>query len=61
MAKDRVIPCVYYVCKGVCKKGRRDAEIKGICKTCEKYKPRVRVRILNKKKAELRKLKAREF
>lgn len=56
MAKDRVIPCMYYVCKGECKKGRRDAEINGICKTCSKYKPRARVRVLNKKKEKLRKL-----
>lgn len=61
MAKDRAIPCLYYECKGKCKKGRRDAEIKGICQTCDKYKPRVKVRILNKKKAKLRDIRAKEF
>lgn len=47
---------MYYVCKGECKKGRRDAELGGICKTCSKYKPRARVRVLNKKKEKLRKM-----
>ena len=37
--KDRLAPCVYYVCKGECKKGRK-AEQNGICQNCSKYRPR---------------------
>ena len=41
MAKDRLTPCLYYVCKGECKKGR-DAEHVGYCQHCDKYKPRAK-------------------
>lgn len=59
MAKDRLTPCLYYVCKGQCTKGRK-AEHHSYCQTCDKYKPRVRERHLNKKKMELNKLKSIE-
>ena len=39
MAHFREAPCIHYVCKGECKKGR-DAEQNGICQTCSKYRPR---------------------
>ena len=50
MAKYREVTCLYYECKGMCKKGR-NAEHNGICQTCSKYKPRARVHTINKKKA----------
>lgn len=49
MAKDREIPCLYYICMGECKKGR-DANHWHYCQKCDKYRPRARVRHLNKKK-----------
>ena len=40
MAKDRTVPCIYYVCAHAeCQKGFRDVTTKR-CKTCEKYRPR---------------------
>lgn len=40
MAKDRLNPCIHYVCKGeTCKKGFKDVTL-AKCKTCEKYRPR---------------------
>lgn len=39
MAKDRLIPCIYYISKGQCSKGR-EAEQYGYCQHCNKYKPR---------------------
>lgn len=59
MAKDRQTPCKYYICAGSCTKGR-EAEHKGYCQHCGKYKPRAKVRHLNKKKAYLDKLKKTE-
>ena len=53
--KTRETPCLYYICKGQCSKGR-DAEHTGYCQHCDKYKPRVRERHLNKKKQYLDKL-----
>ena len=47
--RTRETPCLYYICKGECTKGR-DAEHTGYCQRCDKYKPRVRERHLNKKK-----------
>ena len=52
MAKDRETPCLYYICMGECKKGR-DANHWHYCQKCDKYKPRSRVRHLNKKKEKL--------
>lgn len=38
--KDRIEPCIYYVCKGAdCKKGFVDVDLKK-CKNCDKYRPR---------------------
>ena len=40
MAKDRLEPCIYYVCKGAdCKKRFKNVDMSK-CKTCEKYRPR---------------------
>ena len=53
--RDRETPCLYYICKHECTKGR-DAEHKGYCQRCDKYKPRVRERHLNQKKLYIDKL-----
>ena len=60
MAKDRLTPCLYYVCKGECKKDR-DADHGGYCQKCDKYKPRARVRHLNQKKQKLEKIRKSEM
>lgn len=57
MAKFREIPCEFYVCLHNCSKGRKDAEHKGICQTCSKYRPRAKVRLLNQKKVKLDKIR----
>lgn len=49
MAKFRETPCEYYICKGECEKGR-DAEYKGYCQKCDKYKPRAREKHKNRKR-----------
>lgn len=49
MATDRQTPCLYYVCAGLCKKGRK-ADHAHYCQHCDKYKPRARVRYRNRKK-----------
>ena len=59
MAKLRETPCLYYIAKGECYKGRQ-AEHYGYCQHCNKYKPRDKVRHLNKKKQYLEKLKKGE-
>ena len=56
MAKLRETPCLYYIAKGECSKGR-EAEHSGYCQHCNKYKPRAKIRHLNKKKQYLEKLK----
>lgn len=56
MAKDRLTPCLFYIAKGSCKKGR-DACHRGYCQHCEKYKPRAKERHLNKKKQKIEKLR----
>lgn len=56
MAKDRETPCLYYVCVGLCKKGRKVDHVH-YCQKCSKYRPRAKVRHLNRKKAELDKIK----
>ena len=39
MAKDRIAPCIYYVCKGeTCQKGFKEVDLHK-CKTCSKYRP----------------------
>ena len=60
MAKDRQTPCVSYICKGECSKGR-EADHAGYCQHCDKYKPRARVRYLNKKKQKLEKIRKKEM
>lgn len=57
--RDRETPCTYYVCKGECMKGR-DAEHTGYCQRCDKYRPRARVRHINKKKQYLDKLNRKD-
>ena len=38
--KDRIEPCIYYVCKDAdCKKGIVKVDLKK-CKNCSKYQPR---------------------
>lgn len=38
--KDRMIPCIHYVCKDAdCKKGFVKVDLKK-CKNCSKYEPR---------------------
>ena len=59
MAKTRETPCLYYICVGQCKKGR-DAQHNGYCQRCDKYKPRVRVKHINKKKVKLEKIRKNE-
>lgn len=59
MAKDRETPCLYYICMGECKKGRK-ANHWHYCQKCDKYKPRARVRRLNKKKEKLEKIRKSE-
>lgn len=59
MAVYREIPCKYYVCKGECQKGKKDAEHNGRCQTCSKYKPRARLHLPNKKKAYNDKMRGR--
>ena len=40
MAKDRLNPCIYYVCANEdCKKGFKNVTMSK-CSTCEKYRPR---------------------
>lgn len=39
MATDRQTPCLYYVCAGLCTKGRK-ADHAHYCPHCSKYKPR---------------------
>lgn len=60
MAKDRQTPCVSYICKGECSKGR-EADHAGYCQHCDLYKPRARVRYLNKKKLKLDKIRKKEM
>ncbi len=59
MATDRQTPCLYYVCAGLCKKGRK-ADHAHYCQHCNKYKPRVRVRYRNQKKEKLEKMRKEE-
>ena len=59
MAKDRIEPCVYYICAGECEKGR-EADHSGYCQTCGKYVPRVRIKHPNQKKQKLNKIRENE-
>lgn len=53
MATDRQTPCLYYVCAGLCTKGRK-ADHAHYCQHCNKYKPRARVRYKNQKTRGIR-------
>jgi hypothetical protein len=59
MAKTRETPCLYYICAGQCEKGR-DAEHTKYCQRCDKYRPRAKVKHLNKKKQKLDKIRKSE-
>ena len=59
MATDRQTPCLYYVCAGLCKKGRK-ADHAHYCQHCDKYKPKARVRYKNQKKERLEKIRRNE-
>ena len=59
MSKTKETPCLYYICAGECEKGR-DAHHQKYCQKCGFYKPRARVRHLNKKKQKLYKIKRSE-
>lgn len=59
MATDRQTPCLYYVCAGLCTKGRK-ADHAHYCQHCNKYKPRARVRYKNQKKEKLEKIRKNE-
>ena len=60
MAKDRLTPCLYYLCTGSCTKGR-EANHTGYCQHCNKYKPRAKVRHKNIKKEKLNKIKEKDY
>ena len=49
--KDRLAPCIYYIYKGECTKGR-SAEQSGICQTCKKYRPRKGFKVIYKRRKE---------
>lgn len=40
MATDRQTPCLYYVCVGLCTKGRK-ADYAHYCQHCNKYKGKI--------------------
>lgn len=59
MSKDRIEPCMYYICVGECEKGR-NAEYSGYCQKCNKYVPRVRRKHQNMKREKLEKIRIKE-
>lgn len=59
MAKDRIEPCLYYVCNGECSKGR-SANYSSYCQKCDKYVPRTKMKHLNQKKQKLQKIRESE-
>lgn len=60
METDRQTPCLYYVCAGLCTKGRK-ADHAHYCQHCNKYKPRARVRYKNQKKEKLEKIRKKKL
>ena len=60
MAKERITPCLYYICKGECEKNR-EASMHGYCQKCDKYKPRAREHHINKKKQKLAQIRDKEM
>lgn len=59
MTTDRRTPCLYYICSGLCEKGRK-ADHAHYCQKCNKYKPRAGVRCNNQKKEKLDKIRKNE-
>ena len=59
MAKDRIEPCLFYICTGECEKGR-EADHRGYCQKCNKYVPRVKIKHPNQKKQKLNKIREKE-
>ncbi len=56
--KDRIIPCIHYVCKDAdCKKGFTKVTMKK-CKNCSKYQPKKETR--RTEPLEIRRQKDRE-
>lgn len=49
MSKLREIPCKYYISFGVCEKGRNASHTK-YCQHCDKYVPRTKMKMPNRKK-----------
>lgn len=49
MAKFRETPCKFYICKGECEKNRA-AEYKRYCQKCNKYVPRAKGKVKNRKR-----------
>lgn len=60
MAKDRLTPCLYYICAGECQKGR-EAKHSGYCQHCDKYRPRAKMHYINKKKQKLERIRKKEI
>ena len=60
MAKDKIEPCQFYICKGECSKGRK-ADHNGYCQKCGAYIPRIRKKHINIKKQKLEQIKKKEF
>ncbi len=50
MSKYREMPCKYYIAFGECTKNR-EANHQNYCQHCDKYEPRAKVRLINRKKA----------
>lgn len=55
MATDIQTPCLYYVCAGLCTKGRK-ADHAHYCQHCDKYEPRTMVKYKNQKVEKLKKI-----
>lgn len=52
MSRYRIEPCVNYICKGNCSKGRI-ANHNGYCQKCNLYQPRVRIKHKNMKNEKI--------
>lgn len=59
MAKYREAVCMYYIALGECKKGR-DACHEHYCQKCNKYYPRAKMKLINKKKQKIEKIRKNE-
>lgn len=60
MAYDRETPCLYYICAGLCTKDRK-ADHAHYCQKCNKYKPRARVKHINRKKEKLDRIRKKDM